>query len=144
MPAGLQLLPRKEFIITLEDGTQVPGQFGTWALKKFSDKRNMGLSEVIQTFLKQRKNTDGSLMVDENNEPIYDLSLTDSIDFIICACEYKARINNEKNFTFNEVLFCKWIDDYTYATGEVGVLMKLYAHSASEQKKTESNEPENL
>lgn len=145
MPASLELLPRKEFILTLSDGSTIPGKFGTWALKRFGDKRNMGLAQLAEAFVKQRKNVDGSPMFQKNEKdedvPVYDISMNDMIDYIICACEYKARLSNEKTFTFNEVTFCNWVDDYTMDTNEDGVIMKLYSHATSSEKKSNDNPP---
>lgn len=141
MAASLKLLPRKEFIITLENGDEVNGQFGTWALKRFGDKRNVGLSGIIDSILKEKKNPDGTAVLIEG-EKQYDISINDMIDLIVCACEYKARQAGKK-FTFDDLQFCKWMDDYTFETKEEGVLAKLYLHSSSlesEEKKSESKE----
>lgn len=87
MSATVNLLPRKEFEITLEDGTVIKGQFGTWALKRFCDKNKVGLNEAgtaLQT-------------------------LGGIIDYLLCAVEYKARLGGDP-FSFSDIHACQWAD----------------------------------
>ena len=121
---GLELLPRKAFELTLSDGTKVQGQFGTWALSRFGQKRKLGLNDLMAVF-------------SENPQ------LSDMIDFVLCAVEYKER-QTGLPATFNDLKFAQWIDDYTAATGEPGVLMVLFNHASREEDKPEekkSQEP---
>lgn len=110
--ASLDLLPRKEFQLTLDDGTIVKGQFGTWALARFGQKKKLGLSGILDVF---------------NDSP----QIMDMIEFIICAIEYKERQAGVQPF-INEIRLSKWVDDYADASGEIGVLTKLFNHSAGE------------
>jgi len=140
MGANLQLLPRKEFAICLSDGTEIKGKFGTWAMKRFCDKRNIGLTQMMQRFTIEQKNPDGSAVVDQQGNIIYDIALSEVIDLILCAIEYAARRENKK-FTLTDVQFCDWMDEYMHDTGESGVIAKIYLHSLDEQKKSE-NQPQ--
>lgn len=119
MPAKLDLLPRKVFELTLEDGTVIQGQFGTWALKRFGQKKNLGLVKLMEVF---------------KDDPKID----DMLEFVLCAIEYKER-EAGKPLTFNDLKLCKWLDDYTAEAGDEGVLAKLFNHATSEEpeKKTE-------
>lgn len=114
MTASLTLLPRKEFELTLKDGAKVQGQFGVWSLKRFGEKKKLGLTKVMELFGE-------------------DASLGDMIDFVLCAVEYKDRQAN-RPVSMTDVSLCQWFDDYTEDTGEAGVLMMLFAHSGSENK----------
>ena len=84
------LLPRKEFEIRLHDNV-IMGQFGTWALKRFCDLRGYSLSDVAKAF---------------TGEKAFD----DMIVFLLCAVEYKCRLNNE-DFFYTDVHVCEWIDE---------------------------------
>lgn len=126
MPAKLELLPRKCFLLTLSDGTEVKGQFGTWALARFGQRKKLSLSKIIDLF----------------DDP----QTMDIIEFVLCAIEYKERESGKPLF-MNELKFCAWIDDYAADTGVSGVLMTLWAHSNStdtpelpeDKKKVEGN-----
>lgn len=111
--AALNLLPRKEFELVLEDGTVIRGQFGTWALARFGQRKKIGLGEIMEMFT-----TNPSVM--------------DMVEFVLSAIEYKERQDGKPPF-MNDVKLCKWIDDYADATNTNGVLMKLFNHSAGEQ-----------
>ena len=87
--ATINLLPRKEFEITLEDGSVIKGQFGTWALKRFCDKQKLSLSEA--------------------GNQLGNPSLTTITDYILSAVEYTAR-KNKSEFSFTDVHVCDWID----------------------------------
>jgi hypothetical protein len=113
MPAKLDLLHRKVFSLTLSDGTIVEGQFGTWALARFGQKKKLSLSQIITLF----------------DEP----QVMDLIEWVLCALEYKEREAGKPPF-MNELKLSKWIDDYTADSGEPGVLMKLWTHSNESEK----------
>lgn len=110
----LDLLPRKVFELTLEDGTVIQGQFGTWALSRFGEKKNLGLSQMLDFFRNDAK-------------------LKDMLDFVLCAIEYKER-ESKKPLTFDDMKLCKWLDDYTEETGEEGTLSKLFNHASPDDK----------
>lgn len=118
---NLELLPRKVFELTFEDGTKVQGQFGTWALKRFTDKKKIGLQQVAEVF--------------EN------LTLGDAIDFILSAVEYKQRQAEKPPIT--DMQLCEWADRYAENNG-VGsgseVLANLIGHASSEEKKSDLNQ----
>lgn len=88
MPATVNLLPRKAFEITLEDGTIIKGQFGTWALKRFCDKNKVGLTEAgtaLQT-------------------------LGGIVDYLLSAVEYVARLGGHP-FSYTDIHVCQWADE---------------------------------
>lgn len=122
MPAELQLLPRKAFELTLSDGKKVQGQFGTWAISRFGIKKKLGLEKIMEVFGEE-------------------VQVQDMIDFILCAIEYKERQNPGPD-VMNDIKLCQWIDDYSYESGETGVLNILFAHAGSEDKKEEEKKTE--
>lgn len=136
MPASIEFLPRKEFHITFADGRQINGQFSTWTLSRFCEKRNVGIGGVDDILLRKVKNNDGSDKLDGEGNQVYDLRIQDIVDFILCAIEYSCRKRNDK-FTLTDVDFCSWLDDYKEDTGQDGILVKIYQHSASVEKKSE-------
>lgn len=115
--AGLTLLPRKEFELLLSDGTLRKGQFGTWALKRFGEKKKVGLTELMAVF---------------TTNP----TLSDMLDFILCAVEYKDREAGTPVLT--DLQLTRWIDDYAYDTGEQGVVMALFNHASGEEVEKKS------
>lgn len=94
------------------DGNIVNGQFGTWALSRFTQKRKIGLEDVRAFF----------------TNPF----ISDMLDFVVCAVEQYDRQNGNAT-TFNDVKLCSWIDSYTEDTGEQAVLMTLFAHASGDQ-----------
>jgi len=116
--ASINLLPRKCFEITLNDGTVVRGQYGTWSLKRFCDKQKLSLGQL------------------QDKKPL-DYSMSDIVDLILCAVEQKTRQDKTGDFAFTDVDACSWID-------ELGGIFSpdvtsLFNHQSSgiEQKKTE-------
>lgn len=87
MSAKLNLLPRKEFEITLSDKTVIKGQFGTWAIKRFCDRRKISFTQISENF-----------------------DLDHIVDMILCAVEYLAR-KQKQPFSFTDIDVCDWIDD---------------------------------
>jgi hypothetical protein len=122
----LQLLPRQRFILTLSDGIEIPGKFGTTATALFGSRKNLLLSEINQKII-SIKNA-GS----DNVE--YDLYLQELLDYILCACEAAARETGSR-FTFNSAQLGSWADDYYYETKEPNVLIKLFSHSFPQYEK---------
>lgn len=119
MAVDLEILPRKSFALVLADGSKVEGQFGTWALARFGAKRKIGLSGIQNLF----------------NE---DQQLTDLIDFVLCAIEFKER-ESKKPIAFSDVSFCAWMDEYAEAKGveALTVLTQLMMLSAGTSTATE-------
>lgn len=112
----LNLLPRKEFEITLEDSTVIKGQFGTWALKRFCDKKGYSLKEA--------------------GEHLGNPSMGDIVEFLLSAVEYSAR-KTASPFSFTDVHCCEWIDQMGGMQSET--FTKLFNH-ASDQQLIESDE----
>lgn len=140
MPASIKLLPRQQFVLGLSDGTEIMGQFGTYATSIFGKKRNLSLSEIYKNFLIQKKDDSGNPLIDEEGNPALDVRLHDMIDFIMCALEARARLKGER-FTFTDPQLCQWVDDYYNDTGIQNVLITLYAHSVvKDEKKSELNQ----
>lgn len=115
--ASINLLPRKVFEITLEDGTVIKGQFGTWALKRFCDIRKLSLGEAQDAMR----------------------SLGGIVDFILCAVEYTTRINGQP-FAYTDINACQWADEMGGIDSQM--FTSLIRHSqeeapASEEKKTQ-------
>lgn len=115
--ATINLLPRKVFEITLEDGTVITGQYGTWALKRFCDK--------------------GAFTLKQAGERLSDPGLGDVVDYLLCAVEYWSR-KEKQGFALTDVDVCGWIDEMGGIQSDIFV--KLFNHSAdeaTEEKKTE-------
>lgn len=113
---GVELKPRKEFVITLESGQSVSGKFGTWALKRFSMKKNYSLSQL--------------------NEILAAFTLDDAIEFILSAVEQAFREQKTKDsFPYSDIDVCAWVDEL----GGIGSdeVQKLFKHAGDEQKKTD-------
>lgn len=114
--ATINLLPRKEFTITLDSGTVIKGQYGTWALKRYCDKNKLTLKQV--------------------GERLSDPSLNDAIDYVLCAIEYSARKEGTP-FSMTDVQLCDYIDELGGWQGEE--FNKIFAHSADEDKGDDSD-----
>jgi len=117
--AKVRLLPRKEFEIILESGEVIKGQFGTWALKRFCDKRGYSLKEA------------GSKLGDP--------SLDDISEYLLSAVEHSSR-KEKKDFNYTDVDVCSWIDELGGMNN--ADFVSIFNHSASEdtEKKTEPTE----
>ena len=99
----------------------VEGQFGTWALARFGEKKKLSFPQIIELFSSD------------------DLSIMDMLAFVICACEYKEREAGKPPF-MNDIRLTRFIDDYTTDNKEEGVLMKLLRHSNDREEL--SSQPE--
>lgn len=139
MPAAIEFLPRKEFRITFADGRQLNGQFSTWTLSRFCEKRDVGIGGIDEIFLRKVKDQNGDYKLDANGEQVYDLRIKDIVDYILCAIEYSQRKINAP-FKLTDVQFCEWLDDYKEATGEDGIMVKIYQHSATASKEEKKSE----
>lgn len=114
MPATLELLPRKEFRIILDNGDYaegINGKFSTWALKRFCDKKNCSLAEL------------GEILTTK-------LTIDDLLSFILCAVEAKM-----ENTLFTEKTVAGWIDEL----GGIGHenVNRLLSHASDAEKKSD-------
>ena len=113
----IELKPRKEFVIRLE-GLNIPGKFGTWALKRFCMKKNYSLVQLGEALSTK-------------------LTIDDMSEFILCAVEQSFReLKTKESFPYSDVDVCAWIDEL----GGIGSeeVSKLFNHAGDEQKKTEA------
>lgn len=114
--ATIKLLPRKEFKIVLPDA-EIPGKFGTWALKRFCMKKNYSLQQLGEALTKN-------------------LSIDDMVEFILCAVEQSFReLKSKESFPFTDLDACMWVDELGGISGEK--LNELFAHASDGEKKTE-------
>ncbi len=111
----LELLPRKAFQLTLSDGTVVEGQFGTWALARFGEKKKISLPEIMELFASGK------------------FTVMDMLSFVICACEYRERENGKPPY-INDIRLSRFIDDYSNDHDETGILMKIFLHSGDKEE----------
>ena len=115
--AKVDLLPRKESDITLNDGTLIKGQFGTWAMKRYCDKNKLSLGEA------------GTALT----------ALGGLIDFMLCAVEYKARQAGTA-FSYTDINACQWIDEMGGMSGEN--FTSLMKHSQDENQVVDADDSE--
>jgi hypothetical protein len=114
--AQIELLPRKEFKITLDSGEVVQGRFGTWALKRFSQKRNYTLFDIEKAL----------------SNPTID----DAVELVLSAVEQHFREQKKKeSFPYNDIDMCAWIDEM----GGMGSddFARLFNHASDTEKKSE-------
>lgn len=117
--AKLDLLPRKEFVITLESGEKIMGKYSLWSVKRFCDKKKLTLSQ-----LNDYLNADN-------------IGLGDLCDIILGAVEHSQREAGQP-FKYTDFDVCNWIDELGGITSDD--YARLIAHAASqvEEKKTET------
>lgn len=108
----INLLPRKEFEIILDDKT-VKGKYGTWSGKRFCDIKGLTLPELFE-YLKRGSSFD-------------DVCLQ-----ILCAVEYSCR-KDGKPFSYTDIDVCEWIDEMGGIVSED--FKKLCLHASDEQEK---------
>lgn len=124
MSASINLLPRKEFEIILEDGTIIKGKFGTWALRRFCDRNKYSLQQASEQL------------------SAANMGVGDILDYILCAVEYSAR-KAQLPFSYTDVDCGAWLDELGGIKAD-GDVIRLFNHSASEdatvteEKKTDS------
>ena len=123
--AKVELLPRKEFIITLDSGEVIKGKYSLWAAKRFCDKKKLTLKQLIES------------LSEEN------MTFDDLCENILCAVEHCQKEFGEK-FKYNDFDVCNWIEEL----GGIGSeeYTKLVGHAFSElepekksQEMTEQN-----
>lgn len=118
--ATINILPRKKFEIILEDGSVIPGQYGTWAGIRFSQKRGIKLSQTADAL--------NQAVLDENFEVVG--------DYVLAAIEQPYRETGGKDFKYTFVDFCKWMDELGWdKLGQV-----LNPEIETEQKKSPDQE----
>ena len=86
----IALLPRRTFQITLSSGEMVTGKFGTWALKRFCDRRKV-------TF-------------DALEDKLANPDLGDIFDLFLAAVEQYCA-ETKQPCTYTEIDAGAWIDD---------------------------------
>jgi hypothetical protein len=121
--ATLNLLPRKEFEITLISGEVIKGKYSLWAVKRFCDKKGLSLKELQQRLTSEKTTFD------------------DVIETVLCAVEHSQR-ENKKPFTYTDFDVCSWIEELGGMTSENYKLLQGHAASEmeeSEEKKTETS-----
>lgn len=120
--ADINLLPRKEFEIVLNDGTIIPGKYCTWAMKRFGDKKGYSLKQLEEITSADK------------------MSFDDACTILLCSIEYMSR-KNGKPFSWTDVNLCDWIDELGGLMSEK--VMRLFAHAqdeyneSKEEKKSE-------
>lgn len=109
--AKLDLLPRKEFVITLDSG-EIKGKYSLWAIKRFCDKKGLSLMELQQRLTAEKSTMD------------------DVIQTILCAVEHSQR-EAGKPFSYSDFDVCNWIEELGGIQSEN--FLKLQAHAYVEE-----------
>jgi hypothetical protein len=90
--AKVDLLPRKEFTITLDSGEVIKGKYSLWAAKRFCDKKKLTLKQLVER------------LTEEN------MTLDDLVENILCAVEHCQR-ESGLPFKYNDLNVCSWIEE---------------------------------
>lgn len=93
--AKLNILPRKKFEIVLDNETVIPGQYGTWAGIRFSQKRGVKLSQ----------------MADSLNKAVTDEDYDVIAEYVLAAIEQPFAEKGGVNFPYNVANFYSWMDE---------------------------------
>jgi len=109
--AKIDLLPRKEFTITLDSGEVITGKYSLWAAKRFCDKKKLTLNSFIE-----RLSADN-------------MTFDDLTENILCAVEHKQR-EEGKPFKYSDFNVCEWIEELGGIDSED--YTKLVGHALSE------------
>lgn len=121
----LELLPRKEFEFILDSGNVVKGKFGTWAAKRFCDKKQISIVQFIEKF---------------HPEKIEEITFDDVTLLILCSVEYSHRKENKGPFPYTDIDACEWVEGLGGFGGED--YGRLFSHFASdvegEEKKNQT------
>jgi hypothetical protein len=118
MPATIDLLPRKEFKIILDDGTIITGKFGTWALKRFCTKKNYTLQQL--------------------GDSLTNLGIDDMVEFMLSAVEQSFRESKVKeSFPYNDIDVCSWIDEFGGISSAELTALFNHAGDNSQEKKSD-------
>ena len=113
----INLLPRKEFEITLSDGTVIKGKFGTWALNKLCIDYKLKLTEV-ESKLQE---------------------LPAILSYLLAAVQCNARETGTA-FSYTDVHASNWIDEMGGIASENFV--KLISWSGEEVKAEDEKKSE--
>ena len=120
--AVINLLPRKEFEITLNSGEIIKGKFSLWSVKRYCDKRKLTLQQ-LETQLKV-----------ENAE------FEDICQMVLCAVEDASR-REKKGFAYTDQDVCDWIEEMGGLMSDSYAMLMNHARSEDEEpageKKTE-------
>lgn len=125
--ATVRTFPRKEFEITLDDGTLIKGQFGTFALQSLCDRLKCKLYEIRGMF---DPKVDGKAVAIEPR--IY-------MQWLLACVEQHAKQLNAP-FSFHEVHAGLWIDQLEGTESEefMKIIIACQDKVKEPQKKTES------
>ena len=116
--AKLELLPRKEFEITLESGEIIRGKYSNWALKRFCDKKGLSLAQ-----LQDRLNAEN-------------VTLDDVVQTVLCAVEHKQRESGQP-FKYSDFDVCNWIEEMGGFDSEDFARLQRHAGPEVEEKKSQ-------
>ncbi len=116
----VNLLPQKEFEITLNSGEIIRGQYNLYASKLFSDKKKLTLQELFELSSAEK------------------LSLDDVCELLLCAVHGLAK-KEKRPFAYYDVHACDWIEELGGLSGDL--FGKVMGHSNSELPK-EDNAPD--
>lgn len=118
----VELLPRKEFEITLENAEVIRGQYSLWSIKRFCDKKNLSLNQLQEAMSADK------------------LTFDDVCEVLLCAVEFKCRQNKEV-FKYTDVDACNWIESLGGLMGEDYIkLMNHAGNEEAEEKKSLVNQ----
>lgn len=115
--ATVKALPRNKFELTLDDGSIIYGQYGTWSYDRFCKRRGIKLSEV--------------------QDALSDITNVSVIsDFILSAvekCHYQKADGTP--FPYNDTHVCDWIDELGgFASDGLATLINPAGDTEEEKK----------
>lgn len=110
----LNLLPQKEFEIIV-NGEVIPGKYGVWAIKRFSDKKGMTFSDFSKYM--------------ENDS----ISWDDLCVFILAAIEYGCR-KKSMPFHYDDLWLCEVIEEMGGLLSEKFLALERHARDEKPQK----------
>jgi hypothetical protein len=116
--ATLNLLPRNEFVITLDSGTVIRGKFGTWATYQLSKKLACKPEQLG----------------DKATENYIEFSL----NFILAAVEF-AHMRDKAPFSYTLLHVTDWIDELGGISSPEFIALCNHA-SSTDEKKTEEKQ----
>jgi hypothetical protein len=116
--AELNLLPGKEFEITLNNGTVLKGKFSLWSVKRYCDKKKLSLQGLAEQMGQDK------------------LDFEDITLMVLCAIEDISR-REKKGFAYTDQDACDWIEELGGITGEK--YTALMNHAKSDLEPVEEN-----
>jgi len=117
--AQLELLPLKEFVITLNSGEIIRGRYSPWAIKRFCDKKGLSVAQ-----LQDRLNAEN-------------ITLDDVVQTVLCAVEHKQR-EAGLPFKYSDFDVCEWIEEMGGFGSEDFIRLQGHAETEVEEKNSES------